>query len=249
MMCHSTASFRRGWLRTIWALLFAIQFTLSARAADKLEVDLTPAAIRVRGNAPIPVEAKSRWNGTFILEGHLEVELHEGGRILGRYRSGDLALTTGDQSFRIVLPPCPQPYADSQVEAQTKFVTKDQIIDLGYSILFMPTMNERSFVLGWCTPRFGSEQQAAAQQSFLFERLAPPAADAARKQLITSVVRLTPEDLPAQPLSYTPYDVMVLTAEGFKEAREGQLHALARWVKGGGSVCVFVTGGLRAHHL
>ncbi len=247
-MRRSLAPITQGWL--ILAALVAIQFlTLSAVAADKLEVDLTPAAIRVRGNAPIPIQAKFRWNGTFILEGHLEVELHEGNQILARYRSGDLALTTGDQSFHMVLPPCPEPYADSQVEAQTKFVTKDQVIDLGYSILFMPTMNERSFVLGWCNAHFASDQLTSAQQSLLFERLAPPAADAARKQLITSVVRLTPEDLPAQPLSYTPYDVMVLTAEGFKEAREGQLHALARWVKGGGSVCVFATGNLHAQHL
>jgi len=40
-----------------------------------------------------------------------------------------------------------------------------------------------------------------------------------------------------------------LTADAFSEATEGQLKALARWVKGGGSVCVFVGAGLQAHHL
>jgi len=66
---------------------------------------------------------------------------------------------------------------------------------------------------------------------------------------MTSVVRLDPEDLPAQPLAYTSFDMVVLTAEAFKQASERQLQALARWVKGGGSACVFVAGGLQPHHI
>ena len=62
-------------------------------------------------------------------------------------------------------------------------------------------------------------------------------------------MRLDPEDLPAQPLAYTSFDMVVLTAEAFKQTSERQLQALARWVKGGGSACVFVAGGLQPHHL
>jgi hypothetical protein len=202
----------------------------------------------VRAEAPIPVQARFRWNGKDILEGHLEVELREGNEVLGRYRSSDLDLTTGEQTIHLVLPPCLDSSFDPQVEAHTKFVTARQVFDLGYSILSMPAAGERSFVLGWCNPRFGADQQSAAPQNFLFERLAPPTANAARKLLITSVARLAPEDLPTQPLAYTPFDVMVLTGEGFKEAREVQLRALIRWVKGGGSLCVYATGGLRPYH-
>ena len=43
--------------------------------------------------------------------------------------------------------------------------------------------------------------------------------------------------------------MVVLTAEAFKQAGERQLQALARWVKGGGSACVFVGGGLQPHHI
>jgi hypothetical protein len=242
---------KRCWPRIFWSILIGV-FLLAdrSRAADKLEVDLIPSSLRVRAEAPIPVQVKFRWSGTFILEGHLEVELREGERVLARFRSGDMALTTGEQTFHVVLPPCLEPFSDSQVEAHAKFVTAKQTFDLSYSILSVPTMYERSLVLGWCNPHFGADSQSAAQpQPFLFERLAPPSADAARKMLITSVVRLGPEELPTQPLAYTSFDVMVLTSDAFKEAREGQLQALARWVKGGGSVCVFVTGGLRPHHL
>ena len=248
--CMVTPSKTRRWLRIIWAILVGIQLlTIGAGAAEKLEVDLIPGALRVRSEAAIPIQARFRWNGTYILEGHLEVELHEANRVLGRYRSGDLALTTGEQTYQMLLPPCLEPFSDSQVEAQTKFVTKDQVFDLNYSILSMATMGERSFALGWCNAHIGGDQQASAPQPFLFERMAPPDADTARKLLMTSVVRLPPEELPTQPLAYTSFDVMVLTADAFKEAREGQLRALARWVKGGGSVCVFVTGGLRAQHI
>ena len=231
--------------------LLAIQFLAwSAAAAGKLQADLMPQGLRTRNDAPIPVEARFKWDGTYILEGHLDVELREGNRILGRYRSGDLALTTGDQNFRMLLPPVPSPFSDSQIEEQMKFVTAHEVFDLTPSVLFMPTHDERSLVVGWCNPREGADLQIPGlEQSFLFERYAPPSSTALRKLLITSLVRLTPDDLPAQPLDYTAYDVVVLTVDGFKEAREGQLHALARWVKGGGSVCVFVGGGLQPHHL
>ena len=233
----------------IYALLLTLQFLmLSARAADKLEVDLVPTALRVRSEAPIPVSAKFKWNGTYILEGHLEVELREGNRVLSRFRSGDLALTAGEQTFHMLLPPSLDPFSDSQVDAYMKYVTAQQVFDLGYSSLFMSTLGERSFVLGLCIAH-GADQPSPIQQELMFERLAPPTGDTARRLLATSPVRLDPEDLPMQPLAYTPFDVMVLTADAFKEAREGQLHALARWVKGGGSVCVFVNGGLRPHHI
>jgi hypothetical protein len=239
----------RSW-RMIYKVLLALQLlTLNAGAADKLDVDLIPAALRVRGEAPIPVQMRFRWNGTYILEGHLEVELREANRILGRYRSGDLALTSGEQSFHMILPPSLEPFSDSQVEVNMKYVTAQQVFDLGYSSLFMPASGERAFVLGWCVAHAGTDQPSTTQQELLLERLAPPESDTARRSLSTSVVRMDPEDLPAQPLAYTPFDVIVLTADAFKEAREGQLRALSRWVKGGGSVCVFVNGGLRAHHL
>ncbi|HEY2084019.1 MAG TPA: hypothetical protein VGI88_14650 [Verrucomicrobiae bacterium] len=235
----------------MFALLIAVQFLAgSVLAVDKLQADLIPQGLRTRSESSIPVEARFKWDGTRILEGHLEVELREGNRVLERYRSGDLALTTGEQTFRMFLPPPIDPYSDTQVEAHMKFVTAHEVFDLDYSILTMPTHNERSLAVGWCNPRNSSDSQALGlQQSLQFERFAPLTDDTARNSLLTSLVRLVPEDLPLQPLAYTSFDVMVLTADGFAEAREGQLHALARWVKGGGSVCVFVGGNLRLRHV
>jgi hypothetical protein len=232
-------------------LLLAIQLLAgSVGAADKLQADLIPQGIRTRSESSIPVELRFQWSGSHILEGRLEVELRDGNQVLERYRSDDLALTTGEQRFRMLLPPPIEPYSDEQVEAHLKFVAAHEVYDLDYSIISIPTRRERSLAVGWCNPRTGTDSHALSlEQNLQFERFAPPSDDSASKSLLTTMVRLTPEDLSPQPLSYTAFDIMVLTAEGFAEAREGQLHALARWAKGGGSLCVFVGGNLQPQHL
>lgn len=235
---------------TVWVACFVIQLLAGpAWAADKLEANLLPAGLRARSQAPMPVDVTFKWNGLRILEGRLEVKLFEGGRPLGIYRTDDMALTTGEQKFRILLPPSLAPYSDSQVEVQMKFVTTLDTFDLGSSSLFIPTGGERSLVMGWCNSRTARGQTLDLQQSLMFDRFVPPSADVTRKPQLTSMLRLTPEDLPQQPLSYTAFDTMVITSDGFAAAHEGQLQSLARWVKGGGSVCIFVGGGLQPYHV
>jgi hypothetical protein len=235
-------------LRAVVAAIYLL--ATFANAAEKLVGDLIPLGLRARNGAPIPVEARFKWDGTRVLEGKLELEFLEGNRVLGRYRTDDLALTTGEQRFRILLPPLEQPFSDSQVEVRMKFVTADEVLNLDSSSLSVPTMSERAMSLGWCNAHVDSAALALdLEQSLMFEHFAPGLNPSEHRQLLTSMVRLNPEDLPMQPLSYTAFDVMVLTAEGFAEAHEGQLQTLARWVKGGGSVCVFVGGGLQSHHL
>ena len=231
-------------------LLFFQLLATDALAAEKLEVNLIPLGLRARNNSPVPIEARFKWNSTRILEGRLEMEFHEGNRLLGQYRSGDLALTGGEQSFRMLLPPALAPESDSQMEVQMKFETAANSVELEPTILSVPTVSERSLVVGLCDAgTAGGELSSDLVRSLFFERMAPPTDNVSQRVFMTSVTRLTPEDLPAQPLAYTSFDVVVLTAEGFKEAGERQLEALGRWVKGGGSVCVFVGGGLQPHHL
>lgn len=234
----------------LFTILLCLQLLAApALAADKLSVDLLPGVLKARNNAPIPVEARFKWTGMRILEGRLELELHDGGQVLGRYRSDDLALTTGEQSFHLLLPPSLDPF-DSQVEVRMRFVTADGALDLDPSSLFLATSAERSMTLGWCNARLDTQPHALdLEQSLFFEHFLPQEGDATHRPFLTSMVRLTPEDLPLQPLAYTPFDVLVLTTEGFAEARESQLQSLARWVRGGGSVCLFVGGGLQPHHL
>ena len=237
--------------RMVLAIGLTLQLVASrAVAADKLSVDLVPLGPRVRNEAPVTVKARFNWDSTRILEGRLEIVFLEGNRVLGRYRSGEMALTGGEQEFRMLLPPSLVPFSDSQVLVQMKFVTAGNVIDVEPSALFVPTAGERSLVVGWCAPSTAAGwQHSGIEPNLVLERFAPPSDDVSRRLLMTSVVRLDPEDLPVQPLAYTSFDLVVLTADAFSQANERQLQALARWVQGGGSVCVFVAGGLQPHHL
>ena len=242
-------------VRIYWRFVLAIGAILQlvagrADAADKLQADLIPLGLRARNEAPITVEARFKWDSTHILEGRLEMEFLEGNRVLGRYRSGEMALTGGEQRFRMLLPPSLAPFSDSQVQVQMKFVAAGNAVDLEPSVLFLPTASERSLVVGWCAAETTAGwQESGIEKNLLLERFAPPSDNISQRLLMTSVVRLDPENLPAQPLAYTSFDVVVLTAEAFKQASERQLQALARWVNGGGSVCVFISGGLQPHHV
>jgi hypothetical protein len=235
-------------LLAIWTILQLVAGR--SVAADKLSVNLIPLGLRARNEAPITVEARCNWDSTRILEGRIEMEYLEGDRILGRYRSGEIVLTGGDQNFRMLLPPSLAPYSDSQVEVRMKFVTAGNAIEVEPSTLFLPTAGERSLVVGWCNASTAEGwQQSGIEPNLLLERFAPASDNVSQRLLMTSVVRLDPGDLPAQPLAYTSFDLVVLTAEAFKQTSERQLQAMARWVKGGGSVCVFVAGGLQPHHI
>jgi hypothetical protein len=238
-------------LKYLFAPLLAFQLLApAALAAEKLQVDLIPQGPRPRNQSPVPVEVRFKWNSTRILEGRLEMEFHEGNQLLGSYRSGDLALTGGEQSFRMLLPPGMTPISDSQVEVLMKFVAAGTTLEIEPALLSLPTAGERSLVVGWCDAATANGQSSSdLVQNLRLEHFAPSADAVAQRLMMTSIVRLTPEDLPTQPLGYTPFDVLILTAEAFKGASERQLQALARWVRGGGSVCVFVASGLRPQHL
>jgi len=240
---------RIRWRMAPGLLLLLPLFTGRCPAADGLQADLIPLGLRARNEAPIRVEARLKWNGTRILEGRLEMEFREGNRVLGRYRTGDLALAGGEQDFRMLLPPILTPFSDAQVDVQMKFVTADSVIELDPATLFLPTAGERSLVLAWCDASTAGRSSSDIIQNLLFERFAPQPDDAYQRLSMTSVTRLAPDDLPSQPLAYTAFDVVALTPEAFREAGERQLQALARWVNGGGSVCVFVGGGLQPYHL
>jgi hypothetical protein len=253
---QSAARARRLWtvdcgLRFVLPTFLALQLmATSAPAAGQLQANLIPLGLRARNAAPIPVQARFNWDGTRILEGRLEMEFREGNRVLGRYQSDDLALAGGEQKFRMLLPPIPAPFSDSQVEVQMKFVTAGHEIALEPSVLFLPTVDERSLVVAWCASETsGGWQRSGIERNLLLEQFAPSSEPVSQRLLRTSVARLSPEDLPAQPLAYTPFDIVVLTADAFKEASERQLQALVRWVNGGGSACVYVGGGLQPHQI
>ena len=106
----------------------------------------------------------------------------------GDYRSGEMALTGGEQKFRMLLPPSLAPFSDSQVQVQMKFVSAANAVDLDPSVLFLPTASERSLVVGWCDVNTSAGwMQSDLTRNLLLERFAPPSDSISQRLLMTSV--------------------------------------------------------------
>src|SRR4051812_3666459 len=79
----TAAALGRWWRTTQWWIVGSIYvafqlFASSCMAEDKLQADLFALGPRARSGGPIPVEARFKWDGVHILEGHLEMQFCEG---------------------------------------------------------------------------------------------------------------------------------------------------------------------------
>lgn len=209
-------------------------------AAERLQAQLVPVAARARSHAPLPVEVTFRWSGTGVLEGRLELEFWSDNRMLNRYRSLEIALASGEQRFGLLLPPLPTTYG-SQVDVATRFVSSKSQIDLGTTTLFLPSTSERSMVIGICDSLGASDtQMLRIEQNLRPARFQTLIAESSPPAVNVTLARLTPDEMAGQPLSYCAYDLIVLTASGLADLRERQWRALLRWVRAGGSLCLFI---------
>ena len=102
---------------------------------------------RLRSQAPIPVDVMLSWNGSRILEGHLELLLSDRAIMddglfapSSHIRSPELALTTGDRKFGLLLPPQRVTNSDGVLVIRARFVTSQdgQVIELGDHDLLLP---------------------------------------------------------------------------------------------------------------
>src|SRR5688572_3936198 len=111
-------------------LVALVALTAIATAAD-LAAEFTPLISPARPAAPEWVEVKLTARGTGVREGALEFALHADGVLLYRYRTHDLALTAGAQSFRFLLPAASLAYPPVVRKWRLHFVEKERTIDLG----------------------------------------------------------------------------------------------------------------------
>ncbi|OGV75036.1 MAG: hypothetical protein A3K19_14775 [Lentisphaerae bacterium RIFOXYB12_FULL_65_16] len=229
--------------RSIFCLLLVglVQVPLCVEAAGPppLRASVRQVIMRGRNAAPVEVEVTLRWDGTRLLEGCLEFAVRDNAAVLGSNRSEPLALTTGERTYRTMLPPLAhQPY-NRQAEVELRFVTAETTIALGRFALNFPLPTESSLVMGVVESATGTVGEPA--ELLLNLRLNPfmPEDKSRRMTLSTTLARLTPEDLAADPLALCVYDVLALRPAGFAAMREKQLAAVLRWVRAGGSVCVF----------
>lgn len=223
------------------ALALAFAVAAPAGGAELLRGDLRPLVPAVRAGAPIPVDASLDWSGEGILEGHLDIELADGVSVYGRHKTADMALTTGSQSFRLLLPPphVESPGQDQRVNARMRFVTAVHTYDLVNGALPMRIGAAGSAVVGLCRERSGGlDEERDVLASLRVESVAGEADIYDGGADRTFFSRWSAEDLPAQPLAYCAFDLLYLSPESLLLLKGRQADAIARWVAAGGSLCL-----------
>ena len=233
-------------------LLCAVAAGAFARGKIVLKADLLPLAGRGRTAAPIPVEVVFDNKGARLLEGVLDLTVREGRRIVGRYRTPELALTSGEQSFRFMLPAMAVDDDSMPPTVHMIFMTKKGSINLGDRTLMLPTQEQRRFVICIGEPL----EEPNPVVSKIAQGLRIGRLNAKDKQVnprlrpfATRSAYMAPDAFPRQPLHYCCYDLVFLAGDGFSLLREKQLESIRRWVEAGGSVCIQPRGRLKRYHV
>jgi hypothetical protein len=115
-------------LRRIVPVVLAI--AACAHAAD-LKVTLETANLRLRKDAPIPLEVHFENPTPRLLEGRLEFTLLLGDRRAGAHRTAELVLQPGSRTMPIVLPPPPEAHPGDGIAARLRWLGADGVRDLG----------------------------------------------------------------------------------------------------------------------
>ncbi len=240
-------------MRRALAVLLGMMGATAVLADSKLPLraQLQSTVLRTREFAPTEVEVSLKWDGFSLLEGRLELALKDGNETLGIYRVPDIALTTGTQTFRLLLPSLQTQMIRWQPEAQLYFVSAKQTFDLGRFPLSVPGMTGRALVLAYSADARRQYNEGEGKfiilHSLRLDHFVPLPAES--RQVVTTLMRSAPEDFPVTPLAYCNYDALFLAGEGFSLLKEKQLNAIRRWVEAGGSVLVLPSGGLKSYHV
>lgn len=230
-----------------------VDVTDAQQNKSRLSATFTPLASRARVAAPIPGQWELSYLGSDILEGRLEATLE----LPGQKQSlviPNLVVTGGvNPPFRGMLPALGAPTTGYdelfQATLSMRFVTADgQELELDSQPLMIPQSLRRSFVIGLCVPETSSRSDAlrSLAEGLRFERLNPNSKD---KSLNTLTAHETPEDMPADPLGYCAFDLLLLVDEAFAGLNQKSLDAISQWVRAGGSLCVLPGAALASRHL
>lgn len=234
---------RAARLRSLCFLLsFWLIFTQNQASAQRppalLSAEIDATSPPVRAGAPATILWKLRSQSSALLKGMLEVSVYDGTELIVRLVTDEQAVGTGDSHHRTVLPPLSISNTGyGALEVDLRLLTDRKPIDLGRHSLRVPNLWQRTLVIGVADARqaAGASALDTLLDSLRFENYSPLEQD---RTLTTSVFRVGPDDLLADPLTWCGYDVAVLCEEGFAELRDNQLQAVLRWVDAGGSLCV-----------
>lgn len=242
-------------LRYFAFLLALLGSTLTSHTqAQDLRANVRNPNRNGRSNAPLILRVDLEYTGKILLQGKLELELHNFDRI-ATLTTSPIALTGGDKSVDVTVPGITVFDRASTVEVRLKFVSATQSdIELGKFAVNVPSTQTRSQVIAVCDPwvNTSGRQWPELVQSLLLESFQPAKADRQKEfDVIVSTfpATLTPTQMPRQSLGYLSYDMVVLMADGLAQMESSQLNALAAWIRAGGSACIIADKDLEEYHL
>jgi hypothetical protein len=225
-----------------FALSFALVTSLAGPPPD-LKATINELAPRSRRAAPEWIEVSLSSRSNAIREGALEFTMTEWGQTIYRYRTHDLVINSGDQSFRFLLPSSTATSSGSNPILELRLIEKSRTTEIGVFPLTTRQRDARAQVIAVIRPEFrqvGSETYPI-WQALRLERLAPKEEGL---NFDTTPVFLAPSDVPNDPLGFCAFNLVLIESDAFGSMREKARAALGQWVSAGGSLCVMANDGL-----
>jgi hypothetical protein len=233
------------------SLLLTLLQQAEAAASAELAARLNPVTSRPRYGAPLLVELELDWQGPGLLTGRVEFEISIWDESIAfLVQSDELVLPAGVHRRRIMLPAfvSDPDFCDwsnpGQHDVTLAFVSESRRYKLGQQPVAAPIGGGKEYqTLGIVSASFGPRLPAELWRWFSFKNLEyQQTYDDPREYLGAPVpLPMNAGDLPASPLQYSIFDIVVIPQQAVVELRPRQVEALDRWVQAGGSVCFLLT--------
>ena len=214
-----------------------------------ISLELARSTPPLRSDSPMTFVWKIQSQSTKLIEGQLDVTIHDGSEVLGHSVVDDVVLTLGEQLVRTVLPPIESHNQFGTLELRVRFFSKNVLLGDWKLDLRAPNQWQRNLVILVCDPWQANLPGDARK---LIDRLRVETwnADTSDRTITSIPAHVRPDDLPADPLGYCGFDLVLLTNEGLGELKESQMQPLLEWVEAGGSLCIVPgTVGLKDYHV
>lgn len=231
-----------GWIRAAVLVLLLVCGSRCQAQPRLLTAQVESSSQSSRTHGPIAVVWRLRSESTGLIRGNLIATVFDGDGVVMRVTTDELALTTGEQSFRMVLPAIDSSHGGnftglSGVRVSLRFAGPDLKVNLGEFPLRVSDQWERTLSVAVCDP-WQTQITAELQQFVAALRIETHCSIDKDQSVATVPCHYRPRDLGTEPLSYCAFNILLLAREGLAELRPEQLDAISDWVNGGGALCV-----------
>ena len=233
----------------LW-LLFAWLSGASSRVeAAPLSAEGKLLVTQPRLGAPEWVEIHLTSTSPSLRTGVIEWTAMGDSQIAYVYRTREITVITGKQTLRFLLPPWPAYQEALSREWRLQFLEGEHQTPLGSVVAPPPISWGRSLILAMVRGE-GRTGLSPTWNQLRVENVVkiPPAAQESIR-INTAPTAWEPADLPADPLGFCAFDVVVLEQQALAELPGKTRLVLRQWVHGGGSLAVIAPTSLGAADL